>query len=73
MGCEECKSKQERIISEFSHEADMARMERVNTRVSRALIVSVIAFFLSNIAWLIGWTQFEYTVETESYSYTQDG
>ena len=55
------------------HEGSMARMERTIKRLFILLIVSVAITLVTNLAWLYYWNQYEYVVETESYSYEQDG
>ena len=48
-------------------EGELARAERYVKRIWVALIVTIIAFFASNIAWLYYESQFE------TVSYSQDG
>lgn len=50
------------------HEADMARMERVNKRLWIALLVVIALFTLSNAAWIYHENQFinEVTITQES-------
>lgn len=56
------------------HEADMARMERSNKRLSVLAIIVVALLFISNALWLWVWNQYEY-VDTEmvTTSIDQDG
>ena len=54
------------------HEADMARMERSNKRLSVLATVVVALLFISNALWLWVWNQYEY-VDTVTTSVSQDG
>ena len=54
------------------HEADMARMERSNKRLSVLATVVVALLFISNALWLWVWNQYEY-VDTVTTSVQQDG
>ena len=45
------------------YESTQTRMERVNTRVTIALIVAVVLMFLSNMVWLWAWMQYDYVGE----------
>lgn len=38
-------------ISFFAHEAEMARMERVNKRLWVLLIIMLVAFIVTNVIW----------------------
>lgn len=51
-----------------AHEADMARMERVNRRLWIALIVAIAFFTITNAAWIVYENSFidEVTVTQES-------
>ena len=53
------------------HESDMTRLERTNKRLFISLLISIIFLFLSNVAWLYVWNQYDYVSETTTYS--QDG
>ena len=53
------------------HESDMNRLERTNKRLFISLLISIIFLFLSNVAWLYVWNQYDYVSETTTYS--QDG
>ena len=55
-------------IDYVAHEADMARMERVNKRLWIALLVVIALFTLSNAAWIYHENQFidEVTITQES-------
>lgn len=56
------------------HEADMARMERSNKRLSVLATVVVALLFISNALWLWVWNQYEYVdTETVTTSIDQDG
>lgn len=46
------------------HEADMARMERNNKRLSVLATVVVTLLFISNALWLWVWNQYEYEGNT---------
>lgn len=49
----------ERMIPYFSHEGDMARMERANKRLWIVILVLIIAFVSSNVYWVWRENQFE--------------
>lgn len=56
------------------HEADMARMERSNKRLSVLATVVVALLFISNALWLWVWNQYEYVdTSTVTTSVDQDG
>ena len=50
---------EEKMIPYFSHEGDMARMERSNKRLFIVIIVLIVALVGSNAAWIIRESQFE--------------
>lgn len=54
----------ERMIPYFSHEGDMARMERANKRLWIVILVLIVALVGSNAAWIIRESQFEDVVTT---------
>lgn len=54
------------------HEADMARMERSNKRLSVLATVVVALLFISNALWIWMWNQYEY-VDTVTTTVSQDG
>ena len=54
------------------HEADMARMERVNKRLWITLIIVILLFTASNAAWIWRETQFEDVVTTETVTQESD-
>lgn len=64
-------------ISKYYHEAMMAAMERANKRLAIIVMIALVMFFATNIAWLWAWMQYDYeseTVETTTtYEYQQDG
>ena len=53
--------REELSIPYFVHEGDMARIERIIKRLVVALIAAVALIFASNAAWLIAWTQYDYS------------
>ena len=56
------------------HEADMARMERANKRLSVLAVIAVALLFISNALWIWLWNQYEYVdTETVTTSVDQDG
>ena len=60
----------ERMIPYFSHEGDMARMERANKRLWIVILVLIVALIGSNAGWLYYQSQFtdEITIDAK-----QDG
>ena len=61
MGTEEIQY--ENSVPYIAHESMMARDERHIRRLIYALIVSVLLLFISNLAWLYFFNQFEYSSE----------
>ena len=57
----------------FAHEAETARLERVNRRLWLTLLVVFLAFVGSNLAWIIYESQFTEIVTTETYEASADG
>lgn len=60
MGCEECKSQ-----NRFTYESAMAMAERTIKRLWIVIILLVLLFTGSNLAWIVCESQFE-VVETSS-------
>lgn len=56
-------------------EASEAKSERTIKRLIIALVISIFVGFLTNLAWLWVWNQYEYVDETstETRVFTQDG
>ncbi len=54
------------------HEADMARMERSNRRLSVLATILVALLFITNALWVWLWNQYEY-VDTVTTTVSQDG
>lgn len=68
--CENCKQEGTRQSVPFIvYEAKETRNERTVKRLWIALIIAILANFMTNIAWLAYESQFE----TVTYSYEQDG
>ena len=57
----------------IAHEAGMARMERTNRRLFIVVIVSIALLFASNAIWLYAWLQYDYSGESMTQDYWQDG
>lgn len=55
----------ERMIPYFSHEGDMARMERANKRLWIVILVLIVAFIGSNAGWLYYESQFTDEISVE--------
>lgn len=51
-------------IPYIAFEAEMARHEREKLRLIKALIVAIMVIFISNIAWLWFFNQFDYSTDT---------
>lgn len=63
-------------IPYFVHEGDMDRVDRMNKRLTVALVLTIVLMFLSNGIWLYEWMQYDYVSEDEetvTTSYEQDG
>lgn len=58
MDCETCREKNTSVPF-IVHEADMARQERTIKRLWIALVLVVLLFFGSNLAWTVYENQFE--------------
>lgn len=54
-------------------ESAEARFERTIKRLIAALVLAIICFLFTNLAWMYMWNQYEYVAETETRIYTQDG
>lgn len=54
------------------HEADMARMERINKRLWIALLVVILLFTASNAFWIWRESQYEDVVTTETVTQESD-
>lgn len=54
-------------VSQYTHEADMARNERTIKRLIIALIIAFVLIFGTNAVWLYAWMQYDY-VSTEDSS-----
>lgn len=63
----------ERMIPYFSHEGDMARMERANKRLWIVILVLIVALIGSNAGWLYYESQFTDEVSVEQDVDTGDG
>ena len=51
-------------IPYIAFEAEMARYERTIKRLLIALVVAVALLFISNVAWLLFFNQFDYATRT---------
>lgn len=60
---------EERMIPYIVHESALMRAEKTIKRLTVISILAIVLMFISNIAWMYEWTQFD----TYSYSYAQDG
>lgn len=76
MDCEACKDRRKQTISgtvdRWTHQADMARMERANNRLWITNIVLIFVIFAGIIGYLVWRNQWELsettTIETEQQS-----
>lgn len=48
------------------YESAQTRMERANKRLIIALIISICLMFVTNLAWLYYWNQYDYSYEDTS-------
>lgn len=55
------------------YESAEARSERHIKRLILALVFSILVGLITNIAWLWTWNQYDYTSETETRTFVQDG
>lgn len=72
MDCKTCKESRA-VVPYIVHESAMARQERTIKRLVIALIVAVVLAFVTNLAWLYEWTQYDYAGESIETTYRQDG
>ena len=56
----------------IAFEAEMARHERIIRRLLIALIVAVALLFISNVAWLVFFNQFDFSTQSVMFD-TDDG
>ena len=56
--CKSCKGNREQIPY-IVHEGAMSRMERVNKRLIAIIVLLIVLFVSSNIAWMVYESQFE--------------
>jgi hypothetical protein len=54
----------EKDIPYIAFESEMARHERTVKRLLVALVVAVALLFISNVAWLLFFNQFDYATDT---------
>jgi hypothetical protein len=57
------ENQQNNSVPYIAHEAMMVRMERINRRLLYALVVAIVMIFVSNLAWLYFFNQFEYSAD----------
>lgn len=69
--CNNCEKKTVAPVPFIVHESAMVRNERTVKRLVIALIIAIALLFAANAAWLLAWTQYDYT--SEETVYTQDG
>jgi len=72
MDCNSCKNKPAEPVPYIVHEADMARQERTIKRLWIALIIVILLFAGSNLAWVVYESQME-TVVTQEVEQQADG
>lgn len=63
------QEKQVNSVPYIAFEGEQARAERHIKRLWIAFIITVVLMFVSNVAWLVYISQYDF----ESYAYTQDG
>lgn len=63
----------ERMIPYFSHEGDMARMERANKRLWIVILVLIAALIGTNAGWIYYESQFQVVEEKTEIEAEQDG
>lgn len=63
----------EKMIPYFSHEGDMARMERTNKRMFILLIILIVALLGTNAGWIFFESQFVDEIEIEAEQETSEG
>lgn len=74
MACSDCKHTADPAndapIPRYAYEAAQAASERYNKRLIVALIISILLFFASNVAWLLAWTSYDYSGEESTVDIT---
>lgn len=76
MDCDTCKKEkaQGEAVPRWTHEADMARMERGNKRAWVLNIILAVLLLVSWVGFLVYESQFEYVTETtQEVTQTADG
>ena len=63
---------EDKSIPYFAHEGMMVRMERTNHRLWILSIVLIICLIVSNLAWILYESQFEYYEEETTQEVTQE-
>lgn len=64
---------EEKHIPYIAFESEMARHERTIRRLLVALIAAIILLFVSNVAWLWFFNQFDFHTETVMFDTTDGG
>lgn len=55
------------------YESAQSKNERTVKRLVIALVIAIALIFISNLAWLYAWSQYDYESSETSTTYTQDG
>lgn len=63
MNCNECEVKKVKDVPYIVYESECARHERTVKRLIAVIIVCIALLFVSNMAWLYAWNQYEYVDE----------
>lgn len=61
----------EKMVSQYIFELELARSERHIKRLWIVLIITIILLFASNAIWIYEWTRYDYA--SEEIEYNQDG
>lgn len=61
-----------RSISEYALEVVCTRLDKINMRLTVALILTIILLFASNAIWVYTYIQFDYADETTTETVTLD-
>ena len=76
MDCDACKkqrAEESGAVPRWTHEADMARMERTVKKLWVLLIITLALLFGTNAGWIYYESQWEEVTTTETYEARTDG
>lgn len=63
---------EKQTISEYTLEVVCTRLDKINERLIKALILTIILLFVSNAIWAYTWLQYDYVSDDEWETVTID-